>query len=58
MLSVRATEYTVSDSGPAAMPAALPPTSAYTYAVEYTERVRIADRARAVVDALRLLLRP
>lgn len=33
-LHVRATEYTVGPTGPKAMPAALPPTSAYTYAVE------------------------
>lgn len=33
-LNVRATEYTVGTSGPNAMPAELPPTSAYTYAVE------------------------
>jgi len=33
-VNVRATEYTVGDSGPAAMPGELPPTSAYTYAVE------------------------
>jgi len=33
-LSVRATEFTVGSMGPAAMPAKLPPTSAYTYAVE------------------------
>jgi RHS repeat-associated protein len=33
-LSVRATEFTVGGTGPAAMPAKLPPTSAYTYAVE------------------------
>jgi RHS repeat-associated protein len=32
-LHVRATEYTVGANGPMAMPAALPPTSAYTYAV-------------------------
>lgn len=31
---VRATEYTVGEDGPRAMPAALPATSAYTYAVE------------------------
>ncbi len=31
---VRATEYTVGPSGPAAMPADLPPTSGYTYAVD------------------------
>ncbi|MBI4454589.1 MAG: SMP-30/gluconolactonase/LRE family protein [Acidobacteria bacterium] len=35
-LSVRATEYTAGDKGPRAMPAALPPTSAYTYAVEFS----------------------
>jgi hypothetical protein len=33
-LHVRATEYTVGDSGPKAMPAQLPANSAYTYAVE------------------------
>ncbi len=33
-LSVRATEYTVGSNGPQAMPGHLPPTSAYTYAVE------------------------
>lgn len=33
-LDVRATEYTVGDMGPMAMPGALPPTSGYTYAVE------------------------
>ncbi len=33
-IHVRATEYTIGDSGPDAMPAALPPTSGYTYAVE------------------------
>ncbi|MBI2877240.1 MAG: hypothetical protein HYY20_10190 [Candidatus Tectomicrobia bacterium] len=33
-LHVRATEYTVGESGPQAMPAELPPTSGYTYAVE------------------------
>jgi RHS repeat-associated protein len=35
-LSIRATEYTVGPSGPKKMPAALPPTSAYTYCVELT----------------------
>ncbi len=34
VLSVRVTEYTVGPGGPAAMPAELPPASAYTYAVE------------------------
>jgi len=33
-LTVRATEYTVGATGPAAMPAPLPPMSAYTYAAE------------------------
>lgn len=33
-VTVRAIEYTVGPHGPAAMPAPLPPTSAYTYAVE------------------------
>ena len=33
-LNIRATEYTVGDLGLQAMPAQLPPTSAYTYAVE------------------------
>lgn len=35
-LTLRATEFTVGQNGPRAMPADLPPTSAYTYAVEYT----------------------
>lgn len=35
-LSVRATEYTVGTPGPAAMPGDLPPTSGYTYAVEFS----------------------
>lgn len=33
-LSIRATEYTAGANGPEAMPAELPPTSGYTYAVE------------------------
>jgi RHS repeat-associated protein len=33
-MRVRATEYTVGPNGPNAMPAELPPTTAYTYAVE------------------------
>jgi RHS repeat-associated protein len=41
-LNVRATEYTVGATGPDAMPAALPPTSGYTYAVEFS-----ADEAAA-----------
>jgi RHS repeat-associated protein len=35
-LHVRLTEYTVGPNGPTAMPAPLPPTSAYTYALELT----------------------
>jgi len=42
MLSVRATEYTVGSLGPLTMPAELPPTSGYTYAVELN-----ADEAQA-----------
>jgi hypothetical protein len=34
--SVNATEYTVGDTGQQAMPADLPPSTAYTYAVEYS----------------------
>ncbi|WP_201092970.1 PKD domain-containing protein [Thiocystis minor] len=41
-LSVRATEFTVGPNGPRAMPAALPPNVAYTYAVDLN-----ADEARA-----------
>lgn len=41
-LSIRATEYTVGTNGPAAMPAVLPPSSAYTYCVEFS-----ADEALA-----------
>ena len=41
-LAVRATEYTVGENGPMAMPAILPPTSGYTYAVELS-----ADEALA-----------
>src|SRR5659263_292808 len=35
-MHVRATEYTVGENGPEAMPAQLPPTSGYTYAVDLT----------------------
>jgi RHS repeat-associated protein len=41
-MHVRATEYTVGAAGPAAMPAPLPPTSAYTYAADFS-----VDEARA-----------
>ena len=33
-LNIRATEYTIGSNGPQTMPAALPPSSGYTYAVE------------------------
>ncbi|MBN1570137.1 MAG: hypothetical protein JXA73_20005 [Acidobacteria bacterium] len=36
MMHVRATEYTVGPNGPEAMPAPLPPQSAYTYAAEFS----------------------
>jgi len=35
-LTVRATEYTIGPDGPKAMPADLPPTSGYTYEVEFS----------------------
>ncbi|HZH79075.1 MAG TPA: carboxypeptidase regulatory-like domain-containing protein, partial [Archangium sp.] len=41
--TVRATEYTVGEAGPASMPGELPPTSGYTYAVELS-----VDEALAV----------
>jgi RHS repeat-associated protein len=48
-LSVRATEFTVGSSGRTAMPAALPPTSAYTYAVELSADEAISAGAQSVV---------
>jgi RHS repeat-associated protein len=47
-LNVRATEYTVGPNGPKAMPAALPPTSGYTYAVELSADEAIAAGAKNV----------
>jgi RHS repeat-associated protein len=47
-LHVRATEYTVGSGGQAAMPAPLPPTSAYTYAVELSADEAIAAGATSV----------
>jgi hypothetical protein len=44
-LNFRATEYTVGDNGPQAMPGDLPPTVAYTYAVELS-----VDEATRKVD--------
>ena len=47
-LNVRATEYTVGENGPQAMPAELPPTSGYTYAVEFTVDQAMAAGATEV----------
>lgn len=47
-MTVRATEYTVGPNGPSAMPAVLPPTSAYTYAVELSTDEALAMGARSV----------
>src|SRR2546429_6843850 len=47
-LHVRATEYTIGPSGPQAMPAELPPTSAYTYAVELSADEAVAAGAASV----------
>lgn len=47
-LNVRATEYTVGDNGPQAMPGELPATSAYTYAVELSVDEAIAAGATRV----------
>jgi len=55
-LSIRATEYTVGAVGPNAMPATLPPTSGYTYAVELTADESAAAGARRVSFSQPLLL--
>jgi RHS repeat-associated protein len=47
-LTVRATEYTVGSSGPAAMPGSLPAASGYTYAVELSADEAIAAGASEV----------
>jgi YD repeat-containing protein len=47
-VTVRATEYTVGPNGPNAMPGELPPTTAYTYAVELSLDEAIASGAREV----------
>jgi RHS repeat-associated protein len=47
-LHVRATEYTVGPEGPSAMPAELPPSSAYTYAVELSVDEAMAAGATTV----------
>ena len=48
-LTVRATEYTVGANGPKAMPGELPPTSAYTYAVEFSIDEALTAGATSVV---------
>ncbi len=48
VMHVRATEYTVGPNGPATMPGELPPTSAYTYAVEFSADEAIAANAKSV----------
>lgn len=48
-LTIRATEFTVGTNGPAAMPAQLPPTSAYTYCVELSADEAVAAGASSVV---------
>lgn len=47
-MTVRATEYTVGSNGPAAMPAALPPQSGYTYCVELSVDEALAVNAKTV----------
>ncbi|MGC8834898.1 MAG: carboxypeptidase regulatory-like domain-containing protein, partial [Armatimonadota bacterium] len=47
-LSIRATEFTIGPNGPKAMPAELPPNTAYTYAVEFTADEAIAANAASV----------
>jgi RHS repeat-associated protein len=47
-LHVRATEYTVGENGPKAMPGPLPPTSGYTYAVELSVDEALAASAKTV----------
>lgn len=47
-LSIRATEYTVGDKGPAAMPGNLPVATAYTYAAELSVDEAVAASARTV----------
>ena len=48
-LNVRATEYTVGPDGPKRMPAPLPPTSGYTYAVDLTVDEALATAATDVI---------
>ncbi|MCC6232433.1 MAG: hypothetical protein IT580_07295 [Verrucomicrobiales bacterium] len=48
VLTIRATEFTVGPGGPQAMPGPLPPTSAYTYAVELSGDEAVAMGANAI----------
>jgi RHS repeat-associated protein len=48
-LAVRSTEYTVGPNGPSAMPGELPPSSAYTYAMEMSVDEAIAAGATTVL---------
>ena len=48
-LTVRATEYTVGANGPKAMPGELPPTSAYTYAAEFSVDEALTAGATSVI---------
>lgn len=47
-LHVHATEFTIGSTGPQAMPATLPATSAYTYAVDFSADEAIAAGAQSV----------
>jgi RHS repeat-associated protein len=47
-LTVRMTELTVGTNGPSAMPAVLPPSSAYTYCADYTADEALAAGAQTV----------
>ncbi len=47
-ITVRATEFTVGENGPVAMPGPLPPTSAYTYAAELSVDEAVAAGATEV----------
>ena len=55
-LNVRATEYTVGPNGPSAMPAELPPTSGYTYAVEFSADEAIDAGATSVTFSQPIIL--
>ena len=48
-MNVRVTEYSVGSNGPAAMPAALPPFSGYTYCADITTDEEVAAGATTVV---------